>query len=231
MKKIKKILYLFVAFIMCLDPITLVAQSSNNENQIKNPGGSAENKADGIKVSKNIYPTELENYFDIVLNVETRTKAEYPDLAVVIVMDISNTMNQKMGDTTRLAAAQQAAEKFIDKFAEHSASGNNINRKIGFVAFNTDSHEIFELQKCMTTKQAKTLKEKMNTKTNEIAKAPGYDGNSHSRFTNIEAGLKQAKDMLNKSNTSSKHIIFLSDGFPTTYIKKGTLYEGYDPYN
>lgn len=35
MKKIKKILYLFVAFIMCLDPITLVAQSSNNENQIK----------------------------------------------------------------------------------------------------------------------------------------------------------------------------------------------------
>lgn len=228
MKKIKKILYLFVAFIMCLDPITLVAQSSNNENQIKNPGGSAENKADGIKVSKNIYPTELENYFDIVLNVETRTKAEYPDLAVVIVMDISNTMNQKMGDTTRLAAAQQAAEKFIDKFAEHSASGNNINRKIGFVAFNTDSHKIFELQECMTTTQAKTLKKTMNDTTDKIAKAPGYD-KSHSRFTNIEAGLKQAKDMLNKSNASSKHIIFLSDGFPTTYIK-GTSYKGYDPY-
>lgn len=228
MKKIKKILYLFVAFIMCLDPITLVAQSSNNENQIKNHGGSAENKADGIKVSKNIYPTELENYFDIVLNVETRTKAEYPDLAVVIVMDISNTMNQKMGDTTRLAAAQQAAEKFIDKFAEHSASGNNINRKIGFVAFNTDSHKIFELQECMTTTQAKTLKKTMNDTTDKIAKAPGYD-KSHSRFTNIEAGLKQAKDMLNKSNASSKHIIFLSDGFPTTYIK-GTSYKGYDPY-
>lgn len=229
MKKIKKILYLFVAFIMCLDPITLVAQSSNNENQIKNHGGSAENKADGIKISKNIYPTELENYFDIVLNVETRTKAEYPDLAVVIVMDISNTMNKKMGDTTRIKAAQQAAEKFIDKFAEHSASGNNINRKIGFVAFNTDSHEIFELQECMTTTQAKTLKKTMNDTTDKIAKAPGYD-KSHSRFTNIEAGLKQAKDMLNKSNASSKHIIFLSDGFPTTYIKKGTLYEGYDPY-
>lgn len=229
MKKIKKILYLFVAFIMCLDPITLVAQSSNNEKQIKNRGGSAENNADGIKISKNIYPTELENYFDIVLNVETRTKAEYPDLAVVIVMDISNTMNKKMGDTTRIKAAQQAAEKFIDKFAEHSASGNNINRKIGFVAFNTDSHKIFELQECMTTTQAKTLKKTMNDKTDKIAQAPGY-GDSHSRFTNIEAGLKQAKDMLNKSNASSKHIIFLSDGFPTTYIKKGTLYEGYDPY-
>jgi hypothetical protein len=163
------------------------------------------------------------------LNVETRTKAEYPDLAVVIVMDISNTMNKKMGDTTRIKAAQQAAEKFIDKFAEHSASGNNINRKIGFVAFNTDSHEIFELQECMTTTQAKTLKKTMNDTTDKIAKAPGYD-KSHSRFTNIEAGLKQAKDMLNKSNASSKHIIFLSDGFPTTYIKKGTLYEGYDPY-
>lgn len=163
------------------------------------------------------------------MNVETRTKAEYPDLAVVIVMDISNTMNKKMGDTTRIKAAQQAAEKFIDKFAEHSASGNNINRKIGFVAFNTDSHEIFELQECMTTTQAKTLKKTMNDTTDKIAKAPGYD-KSHSRFTNIEAGLKQAKDMLNKSNASSKHIIFLSDGFPTTYIKKGTLYEGYDPY-
>lgn len=96
MKKIKKILYLFVAFIMCLDPITLVAQSSNNENQIKNHGGSAENKADGIKVSKNIYPTELENYFDITLKVQTQEEAKSQDIAVVLVMDVSNTMIQKL---------------------------------------------------------------------------------------------------------------------------------------
>lgn len=36
-----------------------------------------------------------------------------------------------------------------------------------------------------------------------------------------------ANDMLN-TTASFKHIVFLSDGFPTTYIKNG--YTGYDPY-
>ena len=38
-----------------------------------------------------------------------------------------------------------------------------------------------------------------------------------------------ASDMLNKVSNNNKFIIFLSDGFPTTYISSG--YSGYDPYD
>lgn len=37
------------------------------------------------------------------------------------------------------------------------------------------------------------------------------------------------KDMLQGATNKNKYIIFLSDGFPTTYISSG--YNGYDPYD
>ena len=246
MKYLKKILYILCLFVVTVYPFLSVYGDNvvlNNYKQVSSLGGenwegkdSGKSKDDSsVIISKTISETNyksgisnIENYFDITLRVQTRTKAEEPDLAVVVVLDISNTMKSKMGSTTRIEAAQDAAKNFIDKFAEHSAGGKNINRKIGFVAFNTDSKQIFELQECMTTKQAEALKKTMVEKTNKIINANGYD-KSHSRFTNIESGLKRAKDMLNKSNASSKHIIFLSDGFPTTYISEG--YKGHDTYD
>ena len=51
MKKIKKTLYLFIALLMCLEPIKLIAEA-NNSNQIVNTGG--ETVGDGVKVSKTI---------------------------------------------------------------------------------------------------------------------------------------------------------------------------------
>ena len=123
MKKIKKILYLFVAFIMCLDPITLVAQSSNNEKQIKNRGG--ETVGDRVKISKTIAPTELENYFDITLKVQTQEEAKSQDIAVVLVMDVSNTMIQNYLSAatepkTRLKAALDASTEFLKSFGKNS---------------------------------------------------------------------------------------------------------------
>ena len=246
MKYLKKILYILCLFVVTVYPFLSVYGDNvvlNNYKQVSSLGGenwegkdSGKSKDDSsVIISKTISETNyksgnsnLENYFDITLRVQTRTKAEEPDLAVVIVMDISNTMKEKMGGTTRIKAAQGAAEKFITEFANRSSSNKDIKRQIGFVAFNTDAKEIFTLQPCMDTTTATNLIKDMNYKTNKIMNAAGYGG-SHSRFTNIEAGLKMANDMLSKSNASSKHIIFLSDGFPTTYISSG--YSGYDPYD
>ena len=248
MKYLKKIVYILCLLVVTVYPFLSVYGDSlvlNGYKQVANIGGenwegkdSGKTKNDSsVIISKNISETNyksgnsnLENYFDITLRVQTRTKAEEPDVAVVIVMDISNTMSYVFKNTkvTRISAAQEAAEKFITDFANRSSSNKDIKRQIGFVAFNTDAKEIFALQPCMDTTTATNLINDMNTKTNNIMNATNY-GSSHSRFTNIEAGLKMANDMLSKSNASSKHIIFLSDGFPTTYIKNG--YSGYDPYD
>ena len=226
MKKIKKIFGLLIAFLMCFSPFLNIIAVSDNRNQIVKEGGSNSNEEDGVSVSKNIYQSELENYFDIILTVQTKNRAVDPDLAVVIVMDISNTMNQTLGGgKTRLDAAKEASNNFIDSFAARSQN-SSIDRKLGFVAFNSDSYQIFGLQDCNESNK-ETLKTKItnginNNIVNEVAP-------HNKRFTNIEAGLKRAKAMLDKSSASKKYILFLSDGFPTTYIEHD--YVGYDTYD
>ncbi len=197
--------------------------------QVDDPGGSNKNDEDNVEVSKTIEGTDIENVFDITLSVKTQSRIEEiisePDMAVVIVMDISNTMTDNFGGVTRYAAAMEAAEDFLDKFAQSNELGVS---KIGYVAFNTDAHEIFGLTPCTSSAEATALKQTMRDKTRLIITASGY-GESHSRFTNVEAGLKMVNDMLAGARNKNKFIVFISDGFPTTYVKSG--YSGYDPYD
>ena len=228
MKKINKIFALLFALLMFINPIiNIFAEANgNNQRQITKEGGSNINEEDGVSVSKNIYPSELENYFDIILTVQTKNIAVDPDLAVVIVMDISNTMTQTLGaGKTRLDAAKEASNSFIDNFAARSEN-SSIDRKLGFVAFNSDSYKIFNLQNCNESNK-QSLKDKITTKIKE--KIVTVSEAHNKRFTNIEAGLKRAKDMLDGSSASKKYILFLSDGFPTTYIEDD--YVGYDTYD
>ncbi len=205
----------------------LDGDTSPSSKQIDSPGGK--NLADDVTVSKTIAGTDLENVFDITLTVQTPQKIDEvisePDMAVVIVMDISNTMNDNFGGVTRYAAAMEAAEDFLDKFAENNTLGVS---KVGYVAFNTDAHQIFGLQSCTNETQANALKNTMRTSTGSIINANNY-GVAHNRFTNIEGGLKMAQDMLAGVSNKNKFIILLTDGFPTTYLESG--YRGYDPYD
>lgn len=221
-------------------PTALYSQVFPSAVQIDREGG--ENSADdAIYVSKTIQGTDVENVFDITLQVITREEVnevyKEPDMAVVIVMDISNTMTSVFsGETTvtRYDAAMDSAEAFMKSFAEET---DGISR-LGYVAFNTHGHEIFPMQECSTLAQAENLNQIMRTETESImttaaaATSTGEYKSSHERFTNIQAGLKMAEDMLAEVNNQHKYVIFLSDGFPTTYMTASTTdgYKGYDPY-
>lgn len=208
---------------------TTSSGDKTSETQIDKDGGTTtSDKSDGVEISKTIAGTDIENVFDITLTVKTSQSIselyEKPNMAVVIVMDISNTMKDNFGGVTRYAAALEAAEDFIDKFAEQTGDASYI----GYVAFNTDAHKIFDLTKCSTEAEANALKNTMRTQTGAIINTDGYSV-AHNRFTNVEAGLKMGSDMLAEVQNDNKYIIFLSDGFPTTYIESG--YNGYDPYD
>lgn len=210
-------------------PLSDINDGELSDTQVKDAGGKTTSAEGDVEISKSIDGTDIENVFDITLTVRTESSMQTyladPDMAVVIVMDISNTMNADYGDTSRYDAAVAAAESFMDEFA---AQGKGIS-KLGFVAFNTHAHEILELQTC-TTSTVSTMKTTMEQGTDEIISSSGY-ADSHDRFTNVEAGLKMGYDMLAESGNENKYIVFLSDGFPTTYLKAGTTtYEGYDPY-
>lgn len=261
----KRIIYIFSIFLLCIPLISICIDvfaeglDEQTEKQIVDVGGTTTNAADGVEVSKTIESGGLENYFDITLQIKTKDSVQEimrpQDLAIVVVMDISNTMIQyntdgtrnsygadlgggnyapdyvagKSGDITRYASAITAATNFINEFATYSAGfDDSVVRKLGYVAFNTDAHEVFNLSDCKSSEAATALINDIKTDTEAIVEQHLYAA-SYDRFTNIEAGLKMASDMLaGAGEVDNKYIIFLSDGLPTTYIDSG--YEGYNPY-
>lgn len=217
-------------------PVSSIDDGELSDSQVKDAGGKTTSIEGDVEISKQIDGTDIENVFDITLTVRTESSIQTyladPDMAVVIVMDISNTMNSKYpsgSSTSRYDAAVVAAENFINQFAQ---KGRGIST-LGFVAFNTHAHEIFSLQSC-TASNAAALINEMKADTEYII--DNYSSDDRTRFTNVEGGLKMAYDMLNTTDNENKYIIFLSDGFPTTYLVNNSsnntdsFYEGYDPY-
>jgi len=227
MKKFTKISAIFFAILLMLSAVTVIYAETvvlNGYNQVANAGGSSKNDEDGVEISKTIEESNLENYFDITLTVKTRSKISEimtdQDLAVVLVLDISNTMNKEMGNTTRMKAAKESINSFLTKFQENSS--NSAIRKIGLVTFNRDANEVFGMSDCETVEQLSELQKKVTS-----IEAP-VDENI--KWTNMEAGLKRANSLLNDSSVKdikNKYIIFLTDGLPTTYISDD--YTGYIP--
>lgn len=214
----------------------VVTDTDGSGRQIDRAGGTATSgqNEEQVKVSKTIAGTDIENVFDITLTVQTPQKIDQivqePDMAVVLVMDISNTMKYKFGTTTvagagetsKYNAAISAATDFLNNFASNNTLGVS---KVGFVAFNTDAHKIFDLQKCTGSGQVNTLMSTVKSRTQSILDT--MSSSSSNRFTNMEAGLKMARDMLAGVSNQNKFVIFLTDGFPTTYVKSD--YTGYNP--
>lgn len=238
MKKIKW-MFLLLAVIIILSPIVnVLANPLEGYKQVTNIGGTTVNEKDGVMVSKTISESNLENYFDITLTVETTSKIEEiskaQDLAVVLVLDISNTMNKEVNSDTNLSStdpnsrinvAKKSIKDFVSDFYKYSKDVNAV-RQIGLVTFNRDSNDVFNGLVNVNSTSQDTLNNQINNIT-----APGVKGESDAnrdvRWTNMEAGLKRANDLLNNSSVKNKYVIFLTDGLPTTYISNG--YTGYTP--
>lgn len=232
-KRIISILLILLCTFACLPNTVAFAEQTppaDSSGQIVEEGGYEHDQY--VMVGKHIAATGAENVFDIKLEVVTQTRIEelygIKDTAVVIVMDISNTMTSKLSDgQKRYEGAMAAAEEFLKSLQEKSAEDPGADIKVGFVAFNTDAHEFFDLSECRTKEQLADLVADMQADTDAIINAAGYKS-SLSRYTNIEGGLARGKAMLDKVEFENEYIIFLSDGFPTTYLNPNkTDYKGY----
>lgn len=225
------IIYLLILFFSVIGFVyALHSNVKEGYKQVVSVGGSNSTN-DGVEVSKTIEETNLENYFDITLTVKTSSKIEEitkaQDIAVVIVLDISNTMNSNWRDNgetkSRLTSAKASAINFLKEFYGAALESPTAARKIGFVTFNRNSYEIFGLSECKNDTDFNNLKNKISDIT-----APG--STDPNRWTNMESGLSRAQDMLDESNIKNKYIIFITDGLPTTYSTNLGGYEGYNPY-
>lgn len=218
------------------------AKAAQASEQVVNVGGETESVGVGdvdVVVSKTIEAAGIENYFDITLKVETTEPVEDNSTAVVIVMDVSNTMNadengknpDEDGFTqSRLVNAQLAANEFIRQYCEDA--GLSPNRLLGVVTFNTDARWADGLQ------MQPVSAESVDALQSGVALITAPSTPSEIRFTNIEAGLLLARNTLDSLTAAYKYVILLTDGFPTTYVDRtiegnaaGTeVIQGYDPY-
>lgn len=85
-----------------------------------------------------------------------------------------------------------------------------------------------------TSVTAQSICNSVETKINNLVGDLDEYNESNTRFTNIEAGLRLAQNILGQSSTENQYIILLTDGMPTTYSKKHnntstTKITGYNP--
>ena len=240
----------FLSLILCVFllvasvPFSVTAlETADNTQQIEYTGGwnpetyptEGTLYKDRVAVSKTIAPTDRENYFDITLKIVAKPRVIDQSVDVVVVMDVSNTMNsthEGLGPSNagydikdaRLTHAKAAVDTFLDLYSVDKNISED--RGFGLVTFNSYANTVIPITTVNTTQKAEELKRTVNAIT-----AP--TGNRE-RFTNIEGGLQLAHNLLKESDAAFKYVIFITDGFPTTYIESGrnstTRIVGYDTY-
>lgn len=203
--------------------------------------GRAVTTEDGVTVSKTAARTG-DNAYNITLEV-TIPDAQVTvgsSADIVLVIDTSGSMNYCAGcgeenyhdsgcsyyrenydwwyevspvqnDERRLYAAKESAKSFVDQLL---GEGGEVNACIGIVSYETTADVTCELSR----------------NAYEIKGEIGYldaDGG-----TNIQAGIHEARQMLENSTAANKYIVVLSDGEPTySYPVKGTSgWRGCDDY-
>ena len=233
----KKALALILTLIMVLGlmPAAMAATAPASQRQIgnyapaNNTDGTLGEPTEGtpaiktlenekVIISKTIAGTETENVFDITLTVKTTEEikevtSETADAAVVLVIDISNSMTSNM-----MANAQKAAQAFINSFAPDE--GDTSTRKIAIVAFGTYAYQISDWVDASTLK---TAPGEVHSTISGIM--PNI--NEDTGGTNMHAGLLKASELLKDidiSSISNKNVLLFTDGVPTYYINdKGEL--------
>lgn len=246
-KRIISIILSLTILFGCISSVSFIASANttdDNSQQIEYEGGwnPSEYAVDGttlyndrVAISKTIAATDDENYFDITLEIVAKDFTIDQSVDVVVVMDNSNTMNAThqnvyQGQTgynandSRLNQAKDSIDIFIDKYSVNDKISED--RRFGLVTFNSYANTVIPLTTLNTKEQAEEIKTKVNAVT--------ASSKDRERFTNIEGGLQLAYNLLKNSNAVYKYIIFVTDGFPTTYIESGkdstTQIIGYDTF-
>lgn len=205
--------------------------TNNSNTQIIYQGEKNEVATDKVSTSKIINETEVENEFEITLQVTTEEDIKNisinPDAATVLVLDNSGSMSEKSGNTTRFKAMKDAAKSFLTKFAEVEV-GSSAKRLVSIVSFASNvKNETYSDGENNWINVANTLND-LNNAISKIDKISNPNGG-----TNIEGALIMANNIVNDGKSKSIlvgnngelirniNIILLTDGSPTFHMGSG----------
>lgn len=204
MKKLKNVAQLFLALAITITSIfsnafVVFADANPNAGKVT-ATKTAERIGDETSRSAKVKITVSGNPYTITTQ---------KDREIVLVLDASGSMNDKIGKSeTKISALKDAAQKFIGDLLTKENAGKI---KIGVVWY-SDKENTSESGVCTLSNDATTLK---NCVSNKIA----------SGGTNVQLGISKAKDLFTKED-NEKSLIVLSDGVPTYYNDKNGIEHG-----
>ncbi|QIB70678.1 VWA domain-containing protein [Aminipila butyrica] len=152
-KMLAVVLALVVAFSYSIPMSVFASAVSNTANVVKqgselfyDKSGQKVNSFDSaaVAVSKTIAKLSGDNEFQITLQVKTKgevqTETKEKDAAVVLVMDVSNSMiTNKDGSITRLQSAKNAANDFLTNYVKDAGDAK---RMVSVVEFGTSGKTV-----------------------------------------------------------------------------------------
>ncbi|EOU1477871.1 VWA domain-containing protein [Clostridium perfringens] len=200
-KSTKKYSFFVIVTILIISMVSMLVYGELNKEQFK---VSIENSFSELKYGeqKEITYTINPNPIKFKDNVEKD---------VVLVLDTSQTVNEKQGDI------EKAANDFVNKFLD---SNNYKNFKIGIISYNEKAEVVQEL----TTDKNKIKSSIAYSYKDAIKDNRGYNNwlNGNHLGTNVGDAFRLAISMLGKDSNPNKEkiVIFMSNGKPNAYTGK-----------
>ena len=185
---------------------------SSDITAIAAPAGNASNLSvetttkDGIKLTKTA-ALNNDGTVDITFKIDGSSVTQLVNRAantdIILVLDASSSMI----DTTnyyksKMYKAEVAAKEFVEKvFSTEGVTDENV--RIGVVSFGYDATRNVELT-------SKSGKQKI---------IYGIEHFETDNYTNIQAGIRAAREMFGEDNKNNKIVVVMSDGEANKYLK------------
>lgn len=218
MKK-KITLTIFLIIMMMTTSVFATAKSADVKMEIVEDNVCTIKLNEKANLEKKLVEYDLDKHqVTLQLKVNNAAEAKIPSGEMMLIIDSSNSMNQKVDDnTTRKELVLNSANKLIESLLK----ANPTTLKIGVVTFSTSSQkdengnliigtEADAQKVCDFTNNVQTLKSKISA----------IEGTG--QYTNLDSGLKLAKSQYT-SEDNNKYMIVLTDGLPNIAIGHNDL--------
>ena len=221
-KKITLIIFLIIT--MIASTVFATAKATDVTMEVVEDNICTIKLNESAEFEKKLVETDLTKHqVTLQLKVNNAAKSMIPSGEMMLVIDSSSSMNQKIdGEKTRKDLVLESANKLVEDLLK----ANPTSLKIGVVTFSTgaekDSNGYIitgteaDAQKvCDFTNDVSTLKTKISA----------IEGTG--QYTNLDSGLKLAKSQYTSEN-NNKYMIVLTDGLPNLAVGHNDLvtYDG-----
>lgn len=174
------------------------------------------------QIRKYAKETNTPGLYDVYLNVKGNTQQNVKPVDIVLVVDMSGSMESNSSGTNRAGAVRRGVKNFLTSI-QNAGLGNYVN--VGLIGFSSPGY-IGDESGYISVKLGKAGNASQQQAING-ALSPRFQGGTYTQI-----GLRQGSAMLNADTSGNKKMmILLTDGVPTFSNKvinsewiNGTLY-------